>query len=77
MQCLIYNRIKTRRSTDFVSQSQHFVLLQLMRLQTTSRHTETVLFVRVQMRLSKLGNKIDQPIGDYIHRYTRYWICAL
>ena len=51
--------LKDIRVDDFVSQSRHFVLLQLMRLQTTSRHTETVLFVRVQMCLSKLGNKID------------------
>ena len=51
--------LKDIRVDDFVSQSRHFVLLQLMRLQTASRHTETVLFVRVQMCLSKLGNKID------------------
>ena len=51
--------LKDIRVDDFVFQSRHFVLLQLMRLQTTSRHTETVLFMRVQMCLSKLGNTID------------------
>ena len=54
---------------DFVSQSRHFVLLQLMQLQTTPCHTGTVLLVRVQMRLSKLGNKIDLLINPtkYVH----------
>ena len=57
--CMETDGLLSLRIWDFVSQPGDFVPLQRMLQQRTPRCMRIVLLVRVQVRLSKLGNRID------------------
>ena len=61
--CMGVNDLLPLRRRDPVSQLRYFVFLQRMRQQRTLHRTGTVLLVRVQVRLSRLGNKADLLIN--------------